>query len=237
MKYHAFMIVFPVFSVCIKNCKNFHFHANNYFWQNQLLLENTENCFSKGTNWILIGSSFVDTPTVRKEFGIRIVKSWKLSFSAHFRNTVINIFHSFDRFILTVEQIWKCTYSFLQPFYPFLLMQIRRTNSETATNGQCFMHNGIELKHEQNRAEQNKQNPLSMFTSLHGLCISLYWRAGLWTCGIYLKNAEINILGKTSDLLSKSLSPSIWYLIKSCTVQLTQTMNEQQTSSQRVTNE
>ena len=190
-----------------------------------------------------------------------MVKSWKLSFSAHFRNTVINIFHSFDRFILTVEQIWKCTYSFLQPFYPFLLMQIRRTNSETATNGQCFMHNGIELKHEQNRAEQNKQNPLSihkdifaclfsihniiislsyplsMFTSLHGLCISLYWRAGLWTCGIYLKNAEINILGKTSDLLSKSLSSSIWYLIKSCTVQLTQTMNEQQTSSQRVTNE
>ena len=90
-------------AVCkIKICKNLKFHVKNDFWQNKLLLENAQLCLSKGTNWILMGNSFVGTPPVRKAFGIRMVNSLKLSLPEHFKNTENNISHNFYSFNLTV---------------------------------------------------------------------------------------------------------------------------------------
>ena len=67
----------------------------------KMLLQNTGFYLSKGTNWILMGNSFVGTPPV-KAFGIRIVNSLKLSFPAHFKNTEDNISHNSYSFNLTV---------------------------------------------------------------------------------------------------------------------------------------
>ena len=80
-----------------------------------MLLENTQLCFSKGTNWILMGNYFVGTPPVRKAFGIRMINSLKLFFPAHFKNTENNIFHSFYSFNLTVG---------LLKMYIFLLLNV-----------------------------------------------------------------------------------------------------------------
>ena len=72
-------------------------------------------CSSKGTNWILMGNSFVDIPAVRKTFGIRMANSLKLSFPAHFKNTENNISHNFYSFNLTVG---------LLKMYIFLLLNV-----------------------------------------------------------------------------------------------------------------
>ena len=102
MKYHTFILVSLVFSVSTKICNNLWFHAKNDFWQNKLLFENTQLCFSKGLNWILMGNSFVGTLPVRKAFCIGMVNFQKFSFPAHFRNTVNNISHSFYSLSSTV---------------------------------------------------------------------------------------------------------------------------------------
>ena len=52
-----------------------------------------------------MGKSYARTPQVTKALGIRMINSWKLSFDAHFRNTVKIISH-ISSFSLTVE-LWK----------------------------------------------------------------------------------------------------------------------------------
>ena len=96
-------------------CKKLKFHVKNDFSQNKLLLENAQLCLFKGTNWILMGNSFVGTPPVRKAFGIRVVNSLKLSFPAHFKNTENNISHNFYSFNLTAG---------LLKMYIFLLLNV-----------------------------------------------------------------------------------------------------------------
>ena len=80
----------------IKVCKNLQFHVKTDFWPNKFLLESSQLFLSKGKNWLLMGSSYVSRPRVRRTFGIRMVNSQKLSFHAHFRNTVKAISRSFQ---------------------------------------------------------------------------------------------------------------------------------------------
>ena len=51
-------------------------------------LEDAEFSLSKRKNWILMGNSYVGTPSMRKAFGTRMINPKDLSFHAHFRNTV-----------------------------------------------------------------------------------------------------------------------------------------------------
>ena len=49
--------------------------CKEWFLTKKLLLENTQVCLCKSTNWILMGNFFVTQPPVRKAFGIRMVNS------------------------------------------------------------------------------------------------------------------------------------------------------------------
>ena len=76
--------------------------------------------------------SYASIPQVRKDLGIRMVNSWKLSFHTHFRNTVRTIPH-ISSFNLTVY-LWKI-YRFLPlNLILILCMEINRTNFWSRNN-------------------------------------------------------------------------------------------------------
>ena len=75
VKYHTFMIVSLVFSVCTKIWRNLEPHTKNDFWQNKLLLQNAQLCMSKWTNCILMDNYFEGTRPVRRVFVVRVVNS------------------------------------------------------------------------------------------------------------------------------------------------------------------
>ena len=75
LEIYTFMIVSLVFSVCVKICKRLHFHAENVFWQNKVLLENVKLGLSKGKIWILMRNYFLGTQLLRNAFVIRMVNS------------------------------------------------------------------------------------------------------------------------------------------------------------------
>ena len=80
---YAFMIGSPVVSVCTKVSKKLQFNVKTDFWPNKLPLENAQLSLSKRKNWILMENFYASTQRVRKDLGIRMVNSEKLSYHAY----------------------------------------------------------------------------------------------------------------------------------------------------------
>lgn len=103
MKYHTFMIVSLVSSVCIGIFKTCSFIQRMIYDKRKCCLKIHNFVCPKG--WILMGKSLVGIPPVRTAFGIKIVNSYKLSFPTHSRNAVNYISHSFYSLKLTAGLI------------------------------------------------------------------------------------------------------------------------------------
>ena len=103
LKYHTFMIVSLVSSVCIGIFKTCSFIQRMIYDKRKCCLKIHNFVCPKG--WILMGKSLVGIPPVRTAFGIKIVNSYKLSFPTHSRNAVNYISHSFYSLKLTAGLI------------------------------------------------------------------------------------------------------------------------------------